>query len=202
VGYATLKRALDITGSLILMPILGAVTVLVWIMIRRDDGGPVFYVSRRLGQNGRTFQMIKYRSMMVQAPDLRNPDGSTYNADDDPRLTRLGRILRKTSLDELPQIMNVLKGDMSFIGPRPDLPGALSRYSETERKKLQVRPGISGYSQAYYRNAADMAEKFKGDVYYVDHMSLSLDIAIFIKTLDTVFRRRNVYQGSSGQDVK
>lgn len=201
-GYATLKRALDITGSLILMPILGAVTVLVWIMIRRDDGGPVFYVSRRLGQNGRTFQMIKYRSMMVQAPDLRNPDGSTYNADDDPRLTRLGRILRKTSLDELPQIMNVLKGDMSFIGPRPDLPGALSRYSETERKKLQVRPGISGYSQAYYRNAADMAEKFKGDVYYVDHMSLSLDIAIFIKTLDTVFRRRNVYQGSSGQDVK
>jgi len=202
VGYATLKRALDITGSLVLMPILGAVTVLVWIMIRRDDGGPVFYVSRRLGQNGRTFQMIKYRSMMVQAPDLRNPDGSTYNADDDPRLTRLGRILRKTSLDELPQIMNVLKGDMSFIGPRPDLPGALSRYSETERKKLQVRPGISGYSQAYYRNAADMAEKFKGDVYYVDHMSLSLDIAIFIKTLDTVLRRRNVYQGSSGQDVK
>ncbi len=201
-GYATLKRALDITGSLVLMPILGAVTVLVWIMIRRDDGGPVFYVSRRLGQNGRTFQMIKYRSMMVQAPDLRNPDGSTYNADDDPRLTRLGRILRKTSLDELPQIMNVLKGDMSFIGPRPDLPGALSRYSETERKKLQVRPGISGYSQAYYRNAADMAEKFKGDVYYVDHMSLSLDIAIFIKTLDTVLRRRNVYQGSSGQDVK
>lgn len=107
------------------------------ILIKIEDRGPIFYFGKRLGKNGRIFKMYKLRSMKVNAPDLRNSDGSTYNSDDDPRLTKMGKILRKTSLDELPQIINVLKGDMSFVGPRPDLPEHINFYEGDELKKLE-----------------------------------------------------------------
>jgi lipopolysaccharide/colanic/teichoic acid biosynthesis glycosyltransferase len=187
------KPLLDFLLALVLLPVLLLLLIPVGLWIRREDQGPVFYRSLRLGQQGRTFFMYKFRTMQVNAPDLRNPDGSTFNAEDDPRLTRIGRILRKTSLDELPQIFNVLRGEMSFIGPRPDLPGALGRYTDIERRKLEVRPGISGYSQAYSRNAASMQEKFAADVYYVEHLSLGMDFKILVKTLDSVIRRKNIY---------
>ncbi len=187
------KPLLDFLAALLCLPVLVLLILVVGWLIRREDGGPVFYLSQRLGRQGRLFRMYKFRTMQVNAPDLRNPDGSTFSAEEDPRLTRIGRILRKTSLDELPQILNVLKGEMSFIGPRPDLPGALDRYTDIERKKLDVRPGISGYSQAYARNAATMKEKFAADVFYVDHLSGLLDLKIFLKTLESVIRRKNIY---------
>lgn len=119
-------------------------------------------------------------------------DGSTYNGDDDPRVTKVGRFLRKTSIDELPQIINILLGEMSFIGPRPDTIDWLDRYSEEERKILSIRPGITGYSQAYYRNSIDGVTKLKNDIYYVENLSIELDLKIFFKTIETVLMRKNI----------
>ncbi len=132
--------------------------------------------------------------MRVNSPDIRNADGSTYNSEEDPRLTRIGKIIRKTSLDETPQILNIIKGDMSVIGPRPDLPEDIKLYNEYQRKKLKIRPGITGYSQAYFRNSASQKEKFDNDSYYAENLTLLLDIKILLKTIYTVVKKENVYK--------
>lgn len=156
------------------------------------DRGPLLYSGKRLGQYGKPFPMHKFRSMRVNAPDIRLKDGSTYNGDDDPRVTKLGRFLRKTSLDEIPQFMNLLTGQMSLIGPRPDPLDWLDRYKEEEKVFLNVKPGITGYNQAYYRNSADAQEKIDNDVYYAKNISFALDVKIFFKTIKTVVCRDNV----------
>lgn len=195
-----LKRILDILFSLILLPFILIVIAICAIAIKIEDRGPVFYYGERLGKNGRIFKMFKLRSMKVNAPDLRNADGSTYNSEVDPRMTRTGKILRKTSLDEFPQILNVFKGDMSFIGPRPDLPEHLNYYTGEEIRKLDVLPGISGYNQAYYRNAAEWKQRLQNDIYYVDNISLLLDIKILFKTIYGILLRRGIYgTGQTGQ---
>jgi len=194
-----IKRILDFVFAVVLMPFAILVIFICGILIKLEDGGPIFYCGKRLGKNGRIFTMFKLRTMKVNAPDLRNPDGSTYNSDDDPRLTKVGRILRKTSLDEIPQIFNVIMGNMSFIGPRPDLPEALNKYDEIERHKLDVRPGISGYSQAYYRNSISSVEKFKNDVFYVNNISFVFDMRIFLKTIVSVLKKENVYNTSNNE---
>ena len=133
--------------------------------------------------------------MKVNAPDIRNEDGTTYNSEDDPRVTRIGRFLRKTSLDETPQLLNVLIGNMSFIGPRPDLPNAEKEiYRPGDEIKLTVNPGITGYSQAYYRNSSTLDQRFDGDVYYAKNISFLLDLKILLKTIKTVFTHENVYR--------
>ena len=138
--------------------------------------------------------MYKFRTMKVNAPDLRNPDGSTYNAEDDPRLTPVGRFLRKTSIDELPQLINVLIGDMSFVGPRPTLySDKYSSYNEQTKKRFSVRPGITGYTQAYFRNSIGQEEKFMHDIWYVENLSFLLDIKVIIKTVVSVIKRENIY---------
>lgn len=187
-----IKRLIDIIFSLILLPPVLLVILICGIFIKLEDRGPIFYCGKRLGKDGKVFKMYKLRSMKVNAPDLRNEDGSTYNSDDDPRLTKVGRILRKTSIDELPQLFNVLKGDMSFIGPRPDLPEALCHYNGEEARKLDVRPGISGYSQAYYRNSIAQSDKFKNDIFYINNISFGLDIKIFFVTILNVLKRKNI----------
>lgn len=144
--------------------------------------------------------MYKFRSMKMNAPDLRNEDGSTYNAGDDPRLTKVGKFIRKTSIDETPQFINLLKGEMSLIGPRPDLPEHLHLYEDLEKRKLEVLPGISGYNQAYYRNAAEWKDRLKNDVYYVDNLSLWMDIKIFFKTIDTILFKRGVFVDSQNSE--
>jgi len=131
--------------------------------------------------------------MIVDAPDIRLPDGSTYNAEDDPRVTKIGKFLRKTSIDELPQIFNVLKGEMSFIGPRPDPVDWLNKYTEEEKVFLTVKPGITGYNQAYFRNSVDANTKIKNDIFYAENISFILDLKILLKTLQTVFSRQNIY---------
>ena len=194
--YGLVKRFFDVLFSLILTPIVAILYVLVGCAIKIEDGGPVIYKAERIGQHGKIYKMYKFRSMKVNAPDIRLADGSTYNGKDDPRVTRVGRFLRETSIDELPQIFNILLGQMSFIGPRPDPPDWMERYPEESLRFLDVKPGITGYSQAYYRNSADSMEKIWNDVYYADHISFAMDVKIIIKTIVSVLKRENIYRVS------
>ena len=190
------KRFFDIIVSLIALPFVFLVFLVVAPIIWLTDRGPVFYNAERLGRKGKTFKMFKFRSMRVNSPNLVNADGSTYNGDNDPRVTKIGKIMRKTSIDELPQFLNVLLGDMSLIGPRAHLTTSYKGYEflDDERKRrLDVRPGITGYNQAYFRNSVTSDEKRKNDVYYVDHLSFALDVKIFFVTIFSVLRRKNVY---------
>lgn len=188
-----IKRLLDIVLALLAMPVVLLAIIIFAPIIHFTDRGPVFYNAHRIGKNGKLFKMYKFRSMYVNAPDIRNSDGSTYNGDDDPRVTRIGRFMRKTSIDELPQIINVLQGHMSWIGPRPDPPDDMEIYTEEQKFKLAVRPGITGYSQAYFRNSIIQDEKFANDVYYAKNITLMFDIRIFCKTIVSVLKHNNVY---------
>lgn len=189
------KRLCDICLSIIGLPFFAVLYIPTAIAIKKEDGGPVFYNAERLGKDGKIFKMYKFRSMKVNAPDIRNSDGSTFNAEDDPRLTKVGKFIRKTSIDETPQLLNVLKGDMSFIGPRPDLPEHLKQYEDREVRKLEVRPGISGYSQAYYRNSIEWKERIKNDIFYIDHLTIMMDIKVFLKTIASVTKSEGVFNG-------
>lgn len=156
------------------------------------DQGPILYSGKRLGLNGKLFPMHKFRSMKVNAPDIRLEDGSTYNGDDDPRVTKLGKFLRKTSIDEIPQFLNLLTGQMSLIGPRPDLPDDLERYTDDEKNILKVKPGITGYNQAVYRNSVDAKTKLSNDLYYVENLSFILDVKIVFWTIESVLKSQNI----------
>ncbi len=195
-----IKRGLDIVLSVILLPFLLLIVVLIAPIIYFTDKGKIFYNADRLGKNGKTFKMYKFRTMKENCKDLRNADGSTYNGEDDPRLTKIGKVLRKTSIDELPQILNALKGDMSFIGPRPDLPEHIEQYKNNEKRKLEVRPGITGYNQAYFRNSIEWKDRIKNDIYYIDNLSFKLDLKIFFKTLKTILKEENVYIESKNNE--
>ena len=189
------KRLLGLLLSIIGLPFFVLIFIIVAPLIYIEDRGPIFYNAPRLGKNGKIFKMFKFRSMKVNAPDIRNSDGTTYNAEDDPRVTKIGKFLRQTSLDETPQLLNVLKGDMSFIGPRPDLPGAEKEiYRPGDIEKLKVNPGITGYSQAYYRNSSTLEQRFDGDVYYAKNVSLLLDLKILLRTIKIVLIHENVYR--------
>lgn len=187
------KRVIDIVLCLIALPFVLLVTIPVAIIIKAEDKGPVFYRSKRLGKGFREFDMLKFRSMKVNAPDLRNDDGSTYNSKNDPRVTKIGRFMRETSIDELPQFFNVLFGDMSIIGPRAGDVESKDTYEEDEKDKLLIRPGISGYTQAYYRNGLGVREKRLYDAWYAHSVSFFLDVKILFKTVLTVLKRENVY---------
>ena len=188
------KRVLDLLLAILALPFVLLLIAIAAPLIWLEDRGSVFYNAKRMGRNGRPFKMFKLRSMKVNAPDLRNADGSTFNSSDDPRVTRIGRFIRKTSIDEIPQILNVLIGDMSFVGPRPVLPGKpYAEYDEVRRKRLTVRPGITGYSQAYFRNSVGQEEKFLQDCYYTDHVSLLFDLKILFHTAYSVLKRENVF---------
>lgn len=190
-----IKRLFGIVFSIIGLPFFLIIFIIVAPIIVFEDRGPIFYNAPRIGKNGQIYKMFKFRSMRVNAPDLRNADGTTFNSEDDPRVTKIGRVLRKTSIDETPQLLNVLKGDMAFIGPRPDLPDSdKETYRPGDEIKLTVRPGITGYSQAYYRNSSTLDERFDGDVYYAKNVSFLLDIKILIKTVKTVITHENVYR--------
>ncbi|WP_033827561.1 sugar transferase [Bacillus andreraoultii] len=187
-----IKRLFDVLGSLITLPILFVIMVPVAILIKLEDGGPVFYNAPRLGKDMKEFKMYKFRSMKVNAPDIRNEDGSTFNSDNDPRVTRIGKILRKTSIDELPQLLNVFIGDMSFVGPRPSPLGNKKLYPKEYFRKFDVRPGITGYNQAVLRNSSTMEQRIANDLFYVENISLQLDIKILYMTIVSVIRSKNI----------
>lgn len=189
------KRLIGFFFSIIGLLFFVIILIVVAPLITIEDHGPVFYNAPRLGRNGKIFKMFKFRSMKENAPDIKNSDGTTFNSEDDPRVTKIGKILRKTSLDETPQLINVLMGNMSFIGPRPDLPGDDKKlYRPGDEIKLTVNPGITGYSQAYYRNSSTLDQRFDGDVYYAKNVSLLLDVKILLKTIITVFTHENVFR--------
>lgn len=187
------KRIIDIVISLVALIPVGLVLLILAPAIHLEDGGPVFYNALRVGKNGRSFTMYKLRSMRVNAPDLVMEDGSTYNGADDPRMTRVGAFMRKTSLDEFPQFINVLKGDMSIVGPRPDLKRETELYQGDEGDKLLVLPGITGYAAVYGRNSLPWHDRLALDVFYVNNVSFLLDAKIFLKTFSTVFSGDGVY---------
>lgn len=186
------KRFFDIIIGLIALPFVLLAIIIFGPIIYFEDKGPVFYKAQRIGKEGKTFSMLKFRSMKVDAPDIRLEDGSTYNGDDDPRVTKIGKFMRNTSVDEIPQFLNILFGQMSLIGIRPDPVDWIEKYNEHERVILTVKPGITGYNQAYYRNSADGALKLKNDVYYAENISFLLDLKIIFRTIKTVFLHENV----------
>ncbi|MDQ0857140.1 sugar transferase [Bacillus sp. V2I10] len=187
------KRVFDLILSVIALPFWLIILAIISSLIYFQDKGSIFYNAPRLGKNGKVFKMYKFRSMKVNAPDLRNEDGSTFNAENDPRLTKIGKFIRKTSLDETPQLLNIIRGDMSIIGPRPDLPEHCELYEGNEKRKLEIRPGVTGYNQAYFRNTVPWKERIQNDIYYIDHMSWLLDIKIFFKTAVSVLKREDVF---------
>ncbi len=195
-----IKRFIDIVVCIMVLPIILLLTIPISIAIKIEDRGPIFYKSKRIGKNFKEFNMLKFRSMKVNAPDLRNDDGSTYNSENDTRVTRVGRLLRETSLDELPQIFNVLLGHMSLIGPRAGDVESKDTYEIDEKDKMLVRPGISGYTQAYYRNNLGVREKRLYDAWYAHKVSIWLDIKILFKTVATVLKRENVYTNDETQE--
>lgn len=195
-----IKRLFDFIISIILFPFFLILFSIVGIAIKLEDGGPIFYKGERLGKDGKAFKMIKFRSMKINAPDWRLEDGSTFNSEDDPRQTNVGKILRKTSIDEVPQLINIIKGEMSFIGPRPDPTDWLEKYSERDKCLLKVLPGITGYNQAYYRNSSDGREKTINDVYYAENISFIMDCKIILATIISVLKRENIYKSTKEEN--
>jgi lipopolysaccharide/colanic/teichoic acid biosynthesis glycosyltransferase len=192
------KRLLDTAAALIGLIVLAPVFAVVGLLVKLDSPGPVFFHGRRIGQDGRVFDLIKFRSMVIDAPEK----GPAITCRDDPRVTRIGRLLRKSKLDELPGLINVLRGEMSLVGPRPEAPVWVERYSPRQRAVLTVKPGITGLTQVKYRNeeqlltgasldtdyAKLMNDKLDLDLHYVENRSLGLDIRILTETAVAVIR--------------
>lgn len=194
------KRVIDILIGLVALPFVLLIIICCAPFIYFTDRGPIFYNANRAGKDYKPFKMFKLRSMYVNSPDLKNADGSTYNSDDDPRVTPIGKFMRKTSLDEFPQFLNILKGDMSFLGPRPKLYNPekwKDGMPDWIRKSFNVKPGVTGYAQAYFRNSITQDEKVKWDGYYADNVSFLLDVKIIWKTITSVLLRKNINTAQS-----
>lgn len=199
-GYRVTKRAFDlIVGSGILFLLLPVIP-LVALMIRLDSAGPVFYRQERVGMGGRPFRFYKFRSMRADSDRLRAEleahnelKGPAFKMKNDPRVTAVGQFLRRSSLDEIPQIFNVLKGDMSIVGPRPALPSEVARYEAWHRRRLDVKPGITCLWQVAGRSQVGFDEWMRLDIEYMSRRSMRTDVAIFVKTIPAVIARRGAY---------
>lgn len=183
--YPYIKRVLDILGAIVLLIITSPVLLITSVLVRINLGSPVIFSQPRPGMNEEIFKLYKFRSM-------KNVDLEKGLLTDEQRLTRFGKLLRSTSLDELPSLWNVLKGEMSFVGPRPLLVSYLERYSKHEARRHEVKPGITGLAQASGRNALTWEEKFNYDVQYIDNYSLIFDLAILWMTIKSLFRRHEI----------
>jgi len=192
----TVKRAFDLTAALLGLACIWPLVILLAALVRVFLGGPILFQQRRPGLHGRPFVMYKFRTMT----DARAPDGSLLP--DEQRLTRFGKFLRSTSLDELPELLNVITGDMSLVGPRPLLMEYLPRYNPIQARRHDVRPGITGWAQVNGRNAISWEEKFALDVWYVDNRHLLLDLRIILLTLFKVFKREGITQGGQATAEK
>jgi len=196
-----MKRAFDLIVTLLIMPIAFPLMAIISIAIILDTKGPIFFRQVRVGENGKLFEMLKFRSMVVGADKMQyvieevDAQGRIHQRKNkpDPRITRVGRILRKTSLDELPQLFNVLKGEMSLVGPRPEMPHLVEQYELWQRKRFAVPQGITGWWQVNNRSDKPMHEHTDEDLYYIQHYSLWLDIYILIKTVFVVLKGRGAY---------
>jgi lipopolysaccharide/colanic/teichoic acid biosynthesis glycosyltransferase len=194
-GYEVAKRALDVfiaaSVGVLASPVLAAIAV----TIKLESRGPILFRQERIGRHGRPFQILKFRTLVYEAP--RDPADYLISKSD-PRITRVGAFLRRWSLDELPQIWNVLRGDMSIVGPRPTLAYQVARYDDFQRRRLEVLPGVTGLAQIGGRNALPWPQRIKLDVWYVDHRSLLLDLRILAATSVALFRPSSIYNDAQG----
>ncbi len=190
----TLKRVFDIAISLSILILFSPLIGLIALAIKLDDSGPVLYVQDRVGKDGKTFRCYKFRTMAVGAE---NKGLGLEVAQNDPRITRVGRFLRHWTLDEVPQLINVLRGEMSIVGPRPGLPHQAARYTPRQRRRLEVKPGMAGWAWIHGRNNPPWSERIELDVWYVDHWSLWLDFHILARAFVQLLRREGLY-GADG----
>lgn len=184
--YLAVKRGLDMIGATIGLLLTAPLWICGAAAVYLSLGGPVFYPARRPGRHGRPFTMFKLRTMREPVP------GEARLASDGARMTRVGKFLRSTSIDELPSLFNVLRGDMSLVGPRPLLTEYLERYTPEQARRHEVKPGLTGWAQIHGRNAVDWPQRLALDVWYVDHRSLGLDLRILLRTVGLVLRRRGI----------
>ena len=184
------KRSLDICTALLVMLVLSPVLFVVAIAIKLTRRGPVIFKQKRVGKNGRPFMFYKFRTMKTEV----DPFGPSPKADSDPRLTKVGKFLREYSFDELPQLFNVLKGDMSIVGPRPLYMAQMAEWNERQKKRLLVKPGLTGLAQISGRGEVTHEAKLELDVRYVETANLWLDIKIILATITQVFKRKNIYE--------
>lgn len=185
--YRYVKRVFDFTAALIMLAVLSPLMLIACILIKSNNDGPVLFKQKRPGKNGKIFTVYKFRTMSVKTHDENGRELSDFE-----RMSKTGNLLRKTSVDELPQLVNILKGDMSFIGPRPLLVEYLELYTPEQMRRHDVAPGISGWAQVNGRNTLTWEEKFKYDVYYVDNLSLKLDLKIFFMTIMNVLKQDGI----------
>ncbi len=189
------RRALDIAVSALALVLAAPVIALAILAIRLESPGPVIYRQRRIGRGGAPFEVLKLRTMVDGAEHI--GAGLAIN-ENDSRITRVGALLRRSSLDELPNLLNVLRGDMSLIGPRPTIPVQVAGYTERQRGRLAIKPGITGWAQVNGRSALPWSERIELDLYYIEHRSLSLDLQILLRTPAMVLGGAGLYKGSSG----
>jgi lipopolysaccharide/colanic/teichoic acid biosynthesis glycosyltransferase len=192
-GGDTLNRGLDLAGGVLGLALASPALAAAAALIKLEDGGPVFYRQRRVGRRGEEFELLKLRTMVVGAETM----GAGWSLDEgDPRITRVGRTLRRLSVDELPQLWNVVRGEMSLIGPRPTLSYQVERYSAHQRRRLEVKPGLTGWAQIHGRAALAWEDRIELDVWYVDNRSWLVDLKILLRTPLSLFR--GTYRGETG----
>lgn len=196
--YEIFKRGIDIIGAGSGLLLLSPVIAIVACAVKFTSNGPIFFSQKRVGKNGQLFDMYKFRSMVVNAEELKEKlahqnemSGPMFKMKDDPRVTKVGKFIRKTSLDELPQLWNVLKGDMSLVGPRPSLPKEVKQFEKWMYKRLTVKPGLTCYWQVSGRNNIDFEDWMKLDCRYVDERNLWIDIKLIFKTVGVLFGDKN-----------
>lgn len=197
-SYFIIKRLIDLLGSLCGIIILSPLFIIVSIIIKLDSKGPVFFKQTRVGKDGKEFKMYKFRSMVVDAEELLDKlkdknemSGPMFKIKDDPRITKVGKFIRKTSIDELPQLFNVLKGDMSLVGPRPNLPREVDKFNDYQKLKLKAKPGLTCYWQVMGRNSIDFEEWMNLDIKYIKERSTLGDIKLIFKTVKVLFGDEN-----------
>lgn len=198
--YHGIKRLFDIVAATCGIIILSPLMIVIAVLIKVEDHGPIFYKQVRVGKNGKTFKMYKFRSMFINADKMldklkeqNDVDGPMFKMKDDPRVTKIGHFVRKHSLDELPQFFNVLKGDMSLVGPRPPLPSEVEEYSEYDKQRLFVIPGCTGLWQATERNEVGFNEMVQLDIQYIQRASFTFDLWIIWKTVEIVIKPNETY---------
>lgn len=183
-GYKLLKRLIDLTIAALFLILFLPLFLIIAILIKLDSAGPVIFVQKRIGKDGKPFNLYKFRTMKTDT----DPYGFSPKSFDDPRITRIGKLLRKYSLDELPQLINIIKGDMSLVGPRPLLPWQYERWTEEQKKRCKVLPGLTGWAQIKGRAALTHEDKIELDLWYVKNASLLLDLKIMLLTIIKVLK--------------
>lgn len=198
--YNIIKRLIDIVASACGLIVLSPILLIVSILIKIESKGPVIFAQERVGKDLKTFKMYKFRSMVNDAEELKEKlmkynqmSGPMFKMDNDPRVTKIGKFIRKTSIDELPQLINVIKGDMSLVGPRPSLPKEVEEFEPWMKKRFQVKPGLTCYWQVSGRNNIDFEDWMKLDIKYIEDKCLGLDMKLIVKTAFLLFGDKNAH---------